>query len=384
MKKTIILLLLIFSAFVSYSCVNIDEPIIDDSENIKLLTGTDLTSEYIIWNGRHLFKDDRQYFYNTATGFIICFDGREVIISLILENSNQDIYFSIFKDKEVLLDSNVFSISDSEDILISFDEPGIHYIELVKRSEPQDGETSLKSIETNGTFKKIEKEEKPHFLLLGASGISGHGALGLPNTPRSTANSSSLHSFGYLTAKNFNGTVEFVSNSGWGVAFGFNNQSTTNNILNAYDYYGISSSEKLIGENYEHNNYIPDVIIVNAGGNDYSAVINKLTGFEKQNKIDEFKAAVFSLLMKLRTDAPDALIIWTMTSGSLNGNAALSVINQLEQVDKAHIHMIVIKDVGEGAPAGANGHCSYLTHQLSAEVLSDAIEQFSKLKRVVN
>ena len=354
------------------------EPVIEEptEESIKVLEKSELNSSYIEWYGRHAYQNEREYFYHTATGFRLEFYGRVIDIELRLEDKNHDIYYSYAKDGEDLLTSGVFVQSEFESTLrIEFDTYDHHVVELVKRSEPEDGLTSLHRISTNGYLKEVTiPEDQPHFLLIGASGISGHGALGSPGQARTTENSSSLHAFGYLTAAHFEGSYEFVSNSGWGLAFGYNDVSGEDNIVKAYDYIGIDPDQQIIDITYDHTKR-PDFIIINIGGNDYTAVINKLSGFAKTEKILEFKAAVADFIFKLREDAPEAHILWTMTEGSQNGTAANEVINQLSALDKAFVHMVIIKQVGDdGDLAGANNHASFITHQKSTQLLIDVIE----------
>ena len=345
-------------------------------ESIKVLEKSELNSSYIEWYGRHAYQNEREYFYHTATGFRLEFYGRVIDIELRLEDKNHDIYYSYAKDGEDLLTSGIYVQSEFESTLrIEFDTYDHHVVELVKRSEPEDGLTSLHRISTNGYLKEVTiPEDQPHFLLIGASGISGHGALGSPGQARTTENSSSLHAFGYLTAAHFEGSYEFVSNSGWGLAFGYNDVSGEDNIVKAYDYIGIDPDQQIIDITYDHAKQ-PDFIIINIGGNDYTSVINKLSGFAKTEKILEFKAAVADFIFKLREDAPEAHILWTMTEGSQNGTAANEVINQLSALDKAFVHMVIIKQVGDdGDLAGANNHASFITHQKSAQLLIDVIE----------
>ncbi len=378
MKKLVIAILLLTS-FILTGCETEQEPIIPTDPKVSSLSKEDLASDYVSWYGRHQLIDDNEHFYYTATGFKISFTGRIVDITLSLSDKNNDIYFSLAKDDEALLDGEVLILSDEQQTFrITFDTYDDHLIQLVKRSEPEDGVTALVSLETNGKFNKlIEDDTLPHFLLIGASGISGHGALGSSGQGRTTENSSSLHSFGYLTAVQFGGTYEFVSNSGWGLAFGYNDTTGVNNIAKAYDYIGIDAHQDIIDVAYDHN-VVPDIIIVNIGGNDYTAVINKLSGFAKEDKITEFKNMVAEFILKLREDAPNAHIFWTMTSGSLNGTAAASVFSLLDPADQAYVHMVVIKGVGDdGDPVGANNHCSYITHQKSADILAAAIEEFT-------
>ncbi|MCF7926995.1 MAG: hypothetical protein K9L74_05420 [Candidatus Izimaplasma sp.] len=339
-----------------------------------------LTSDLITWYGRHHIKQDKAYFYYPGTGFKVSFIGNIVTIKLSLDQKHSNIYFSLAKDNEPLLDGATIVLSESEQTIdITFDTFGEHTIELVKRSEGQDGNTSLISLTTDGKFIANETTSAPHFLLIGASGLSGNGALGLPKAPRTTKNSSCLHSFGYLTAKQFNGDFEFVSNSGWGLAFGYNDKTGINNIQKAYNHMGINAHEEIVDSLYTAS-IKPDIIIVNIGGNDYSAVINNLSGFEREKKIAEFKRAVAEFIVQLREDAPEAHIFWTMTDGSQNGRAAESVINLLSEKDKPFVHLVVINSVGQDGPEGANNHASYETHQSSAAILVEAIKQYTDLE----
>ncbi|MBU1143713.1 MAG: hypothetical protein KKH92_08735 [Firmicutes bacterium] len=372
MKKVLILLLMIFTLA---GCSQTDDTEEPTEDYIKLLDKENLNSSYIEWYGRHIVQNNRVYFYHTATGFKVLFHGRVLNITMHLEDKNHDIYYSVGKDGEDLVSSEVFVQSDEISILtIEFDSYADHTVEVVKRSEPEDGITSIESIETNGYFKEVlTNDEQPHFLIMGASGISGHGALGSPGQPRTTLNSSSLHAFGYLTAKAFRGSYEFVANSGWGLKFGYNDPSGEVNIAKAYDYIGIDHNQDIVEIEYNHAK-VPDYIIINLGGNDYTAVINRLSGFDKTEKILEFKQEVASFILKLRSDAPNAHILWTMTEGSQNGTAANEVFAQLSEDDKAFVHMVIIQQVGDDEDlAGANGHASYITHQKSAQNLIDVI-----------
>ncbi|MDL2292816.1 hypothetical protein LJC17_04450 [Acholeplasma sp. OttesenSCG-928-E16] len=351
----------------------------DNPPKVNKIEKEQLHGDYVYWHGRHHYQNDLEYFYHTATGFRVSFTGRVIIINFELSNNKNDVYFSISKDGSSLLEDNVFILSnESKTLTISFETFESHSIEVIKRSEPEDGTTSLKSIETNGYLTEYDNhyQDKPHFLLVGASGISGHGALGEPGESRTTKNSSSLHSFGFLSANHYQGTYEFVSNSGWGLAFGYNDKSGKNNILNAYSKIGISYNQQIIDIDYPSRK-TPDIVIVNIGGNDYSAVINQLVGPAKEAKIQEFKNAVASFILKIREEAPNAHIFWTMTSGSLNGKAAGQVFELLDKKDKDYVHMVTILGVAEGGDlAGANNHCSYLTHTKSANLLIDEIDKY--------
>ena len=379
MRKIFTSLIIALSIFTLVACEP-EEGKENPVDKIAELSEQLFLDHYVDWYGRTEFKNNRMYFYYTATGFKVHFYGRIVEFTLLLEDKHNDIYFSVAKDGEALTDSDVIVLSEeSQTYQVSFDTYDEHVLEVVKRSEPEDGITSVSNIRTNGEFLEIEEVEQLHFLMIGASGISGHGALGSAGQPRTTENSSSLHSFGYLTAAHYGASFEFVSNSGWGIKYGYNDKSGNVNLYEAYNYIGIDSSQDLIMTEYDHS-VTPDVIIVNAGGNDYTSVINNYSGFDQQDKIDAFKAQVASLILELRADAPNAQIIWTMTEGSKNGSAANDVINLLDATDKTFVHMVIIKQVGEdGDPVGANGHASYITHQKSAQNIIDMLDTLLSL-----
>jgi hypothetical protein len=349
-------------------------------ENIKVLAGEDLLGDYTKWFGRYHLKDERVFFYHTGTGFHVAFSGSALEFTIEVEKMKEDIYFSLARDGESLLDGETIVIDEpKKTIQVVFDTYDDHTIEFVKRSEPEDGATALLDVRTNGTLKPVTVLDRPHFLLIGASGMSGHGALGQVYQPRTTENSSSLHAFGYLTASAFASSFEFVSNSGWGLVYGFNDRSGETNIAKAYPYVGIDPDQNII-EAPALEKKTADVIIVNIGGNDYSSVINRLTGFDREEAIDTFKDAVIDFVLTLREDAPSAHIFWTMTRGSMNGTAAEQAIALLESEDRAYVHVVVIKGVGDdGDPIGANNHSSYQTHLRSADLLISEIERYTNL-----
>lgn len=375
MKKLGIVFLILTVLFVVGCVEQKEEATITEEQTISVIETEALNSTYVSWYGRIHYQDEQMYFYHTATGFKLSFYGRVIEIEFVLLDKVNDIYYSIAKDGEDVLNGDVFIQSEqTSSLIVEFDTYDYHTIEVVKRSEPEDGITAVKKIATNGYFIEVEKEDTPHFLMIGASGISGHGALGSPGQQRTTANSSSLHSFGHLTAQAFQGSYEFVASSGWGLAFGFNDRSGQSNIAKAFDYVGINPNRDIIEMPYIHAQ-TPDYIIINIGGNDYTSVINRLTGFERTEKILEFKDAVATFILKLRAYAPNAHILWTMTEGSMNGTAASEVIDMLDSGDRKFVHVVIIKQVGEdGDLAGANNHASYATHQKSAQNLIQKIE----------
>lgn len=338
-----------------------------------------INKDNVKWQGRTQYKDDKVYFYYTGTGFKVTFQGSK--LSAVLQATNTDNvskrpYFHVFVDGEDLLDSSSFCLSkeNSEITLCENLTYGIHTVEVLKRSEPYDSITSLSELKTDGTFIKQEQEDKLKMQLVGASGISGHGALGVNGEERTTENSSSLHAFGYLTARMFDADFEFIANAGCGLKWGYRNT----NVRTAYDYVGLDTNCNVVDEKWDHSLFEPDIVLCNIGGNDYNSYVNNAEDQDQANK--EFRDAVTEFLTHIHSLHPNAYIIWTHTN-SKNGIQAETAIADYEK--KELVKVVVIPKVGaDGDLIGADNHNSIYTHIRTADILADAIEDFAKVTRV--
>lgn len=352
-----------------------------EGTKVNVLENEDLTSEYIHWIGRTDYDEQqaRVNFYYTATGFEVNFYGTELSVTFYAQSANDSgkrPYFSIFVDDADLPNDEVISIETVTQTikLASGLTPGEHKLKILKRSEPYDGVTAISSVKTDGHFEKyVADENQLKFQILGASGISGHGSLGEPNTGRNTKNSSSLHAFGYLTARMFNAETQFVSNSGLGLVWG----AHPTNLRKAYDYVGLDKSVNVVEKEWNHTSWVPDVVIVNIGGNDWTSYISNLSN-QGPAKI-QFKQAVIEFLTHIHTLYPNTNVIWVHTNSS-NGTEAQSAIGDYSK--RKQVKVVVMPKVGsDGDPEGANGHNSVYTHIRAAQIIADAITEMTGLKQ---
>jgi hypothetical protein len=357
------------------------------TENVKILENELLHSDYIYYQGRHSYNASKKVetIYHTSSGFDLSFIGTSLTIEFDLVG-NSTVYFMVSLDEEILPEGKRFSINKNKLTVQLFTnlENTNHNITLLKDSEPEDGLTSIKNIKTDGTFLLYQNSERLKFLCLGASGISGHGSIGLPDTGRTTLNSSSLHSFGYLTARMYKAEVAFVAQSGWGLKWGYNDKSGNVNIRTALDYIGIDQTQKIVDIPYDITEYQADYIIVNVGGNDYSSTINNASGSTQVTMINQFKESVAETCSYLLTKLPKAKIIWTYTSGSKNGLAAISAFSTLSASEQSRIFPTIIKQVGEdGDPEGADNHCSVYSHLKSAQLIANKLLEKANLQQLI-
>lgn len=388
MKKISILFIVIIATFSFLACKNENDSVVKRSS----LSGQSLQSNYIKWNGRTEQKDNQVFFYHTASGFEVRFFGTELVAEFTTDNRtilNKYTQISVAVDNVDILDGNVIELSKSlETITLAKDlENGEHSIKITKMSEPSDSSNSLKSLTTDGYFLSAPSLKNNKFLIIGGSGISGHGALGSKGDARTTKNSSSLHAFGYLTARMFNADVQFVANSGWGVKYGFNQTDANRgeeNLSTAIKYVGIDTSQKIIRTEYDMSKFIPSIIIINAGGNDFSDYINN-AGSDYNTAKQSFRDEVKAMCSYLIEQYPNATILWTHTKNSNNGKEATSAIAELSNSINQNIHTVEIKQVGEdNLPEGANAHAGLKTHIANADILANKITALTALKKQIS
>jgi len=329
------------------------------------------------WIGRTYYDHSTNYmnFYNTGTGFAIRFVGTELKINISCTNSDSSYrrpYFTVSVDDETAPNGSIVSLHDpvSEVTLVSGLEYGPHTLTFMKRSEPIDSETAINQITTDGYFTSPTEASSFKVLIVGGSGISGHGNLGSQGQTRTTANSDGMQAFGFLAAASFNADTQFISASGWGLKWGYNdsNRNGTINIRTAFDKVGIGDDEELIDINYDPQLFIPDFIIVNIGGNDFTSYVLNQTGAELTQAKAEFRDAVTEFVSTMHQLYPNTMILWTHT-GSQNGAEAETAIGDLDSKHN-YTRIVIIRQVGEGDdPIGADNHASLVTHQKNAEIL---------------
>lgn len=357
----------------------------------QTLSGEDFLSAepYIKWEGRYDYTESDQNapsrinLYHTASGFTVDFYGSELKVDFYSvisgDSKNHYPYYNVALDDEVIPTVNpdrTFYLSGGSQTItiVSGLEIGYHTIKCLKMSEPYDALTSIVKVQTDGNFVKRDLEFDQgnfRFMFVCASGGSGHGSLGFSDDGkgsmgRNTENSSSLHSFNYLTARSIGADVQFVANSGWGVKY-----PNGKSILDVFDYAGITTSNDVNGAKttakWVHANWVPDVVIFNIGGNDTTA-----SGFNES----VYKQKCVELVGKIHGLYPNAKMIWTHTVSNA-GKYAISALNDAGYLKDGFIKEVVIPKVNnENGTVGANGHNSFLTHIQSADILLDALNEY--------
>ena len=339
----------------------------------------DSAKPYVKWEGRYAFTQEqgeqpaKVTLYHSATGFTIDFTGTELYVefdSTISGNSEKHYpYFNVGVDDEIIPTvsaKRTFKLTGGKQriCIVSGLNDGRHTVKCLKMSEPYDATVCVLSFETDGSFHKRDLEYDNgslRFMFVCASGGSGHGALGTSGA-RTTKNSSALHSFNYLTARMFGADVQYVGNSGWGVAY-----PTNKSVYDVLDYTGITTSNNVSGAKttplWDHSKWVPDVIIFNIGGNDTP---------DNNFNVATYNREVVEMVQKLHNLYPSAYMIWTHTN-SKAGNYAMGALTDAGMVGAGYLKEVIIPKVGADGTTGANGHNSLKTHITTAQIIADAL-----------
>lgn len=361
---------------------------------VTTLVGEDFLSNepYVKWEGRYDYTEPegnepgKINLYHTASGFTVDFTGTELYVefdsSVKDDSKNRYPYYNVAVDDEVIPTLNperTFHLTGGRERIKIVDglPYGNHTVKCLKMSEPYDAITSIVVMETDGGFIKRDVDYDNgaiRFMVICASGGSGHGSLAYSNNVnarvgRTTANSSSLHAFNYLTARMFGADVQFVANSGWGVAYG-----TGTAISKVLDYSGITTSNNVSGAKqtavWDAQKWIPDVILFNIGGNDTTS-----NGFNQKT----YQETVVDMVKNLHKTYPNAYMVWTHTNSNA-GKYAISAMSDAGILRDGYMKEAIIPKVGatyndEAMGVGANDHNSIKSHIVTADILAKTLQE---------
>jgi hypothetical protein len=398
--------------FIDSDLTVIDEFQIVDLLAINVLEGSQMNNhQYIRWLGRNYYNEveEVKYFYFTASGFEVAFYGTE--LKAVLKASNYNVYGKQ-PHLVVLIDGEddstkgsliVLDQAEGEYTLVEGLEEGYHTVKLLKRSEAIDSNTALKSLSTDGTFTNPPQPKSFSIQFIAASSSTGYGNLGTLQDSKTTANSDGLNAFAYLTTFMLDAEISIFSASGWGVSRGYNTPgfshnpsfggiSEVENIPNAFEYVAIDASNRVLTAlgKWDISNFIPDVIVVNLGTNDFNASSYRTMSTEDKTALeDRFKADYVDFLVLLNNMYPNAKII--VAYGLMNEQGLLEAIT-LEIINLANSEIgqtVVFAFEMEGAgtnsnPYGANYHPNVQTSINVARDLADYIHELTGREIVRN
>jgi len=358
---------------------------------------------YIRWSGRTYFDEvtDSVKFYFTASGFEVGFYGTELSARFLASNTSIEgkrphlVVFIDGEENPLLGDLVVLDEADKTYVLATGLEPGYHQVKIMKRSEAIDSNTALAGLSTDGYFASPASGKQIKLQFIAASSSTGFGNLAASSAePKTTANSDGLLGFPYLLSYMMDAECSIFAASGWGVSRGWNTPGGSidevENIPNAFDYYGIDASNKVLTATgkWNHTNYIPDIIVVNLGTNDFNASgYSSMTPEEQTALKERFVTDYTAFIIRLNNYYPNAEIIiaYGLMGDALKlGGSTTEVYNNARAVtDKVHIFLMP----SASEPYGSSYHPNVYTHISVANQMMNYIEtitDFSKVRDNIN
>jgi hypothetical protein len=254
----------------------------------------------------------------------------------------------------------------------------------------------IHAVKFDGEFLPIE--EKPYkFEFIGDSITSGEGAIGAKaEEDWIPVWFSALNNYSTMTAEAMNAEYRIISQSGWGVFTGWDN----NPHANIPEYYekvcGLLTGERneTLGAFKENDftSWQPDVVVVNLGSNDSNAFNapewkDEATGEIHKQKLNEdgtfnekdletFEEAVVYFLIKLRKYNKHAHIIWAYGMLGMPMMPAIycAVDAYTKKTGDKKISIFQLPRTTEET-IGARSHPGSLSHEKSAKVLTEYIKE---------
>ena len=277
-------------------------------------------------------------------------------------------------------------------------------VRILKEVQPMPGDGAgyirLTKIETDGTLKPVA-EPACRLVFVGDSITSGEGAIGAKNEMDWVAQLfSGYDNYAYKTAEALSADYQVVSQSGWGVYCGYNNDIHSN-IPGIYD--RVCAIETVNGEGVfgsmepmDFSRFEPDVVVINLGTNDsgacnFEAYTDPETGKVYKLARDEsgalnadsaaaFQNAAMAFLSKLRECHPKAHLLWVY--GMLGTDMEYSILAAVERYrTESGDEQVSYCRLPDTTPesVGARCHPGHLSHERAAETIVTEIRKILEM-----
>lgn len=315
--------------------------------------------------GRFDFSDPAgPRFAWTASTISANFEGTEVKATI---KSQGDNWFNVIIDGEVKTPVNVNNTTKT--ITLASGLPnGKHNVTLFKRTEAQVGIAQFLGFDF-GSGKLLapppDAERKIEFI--GDSITCAYGNEGNDRYQSFTApNENAYMSYASITCRALNADQICVAYSGKGVV---SNYGGNTNELMPYLYPRIMPQESTT---WDYSKWIPDVVVINLGTNDFSVSAPSETSF-----VNAYK----DLVKKVRSQYPDAHIFCTMGPMLWGDSIAIcrgylnKVVDSYNSAGDKKVYFLEYPQQQESDGYGEDWHPSIKTHQKMADLLTSAIKE---------
>ncbi len=263
------------------------------------------------------------------------------------------------------------------------------YRELQAMNDDPKVHILVKSLSTDGEFLPVS-EKKLKFEFIGDSITSGEGSYGgREDTEWLAMYMSSSRNYVNLIERTMDADCRSISQGGWGVYVGWDNDRT-HNIPRIYEpVCGMANgefNEKLGAKReYDYSSWVPDAIIINLGTNDstsfnmpgmevpgYGFCKSRTdeNGVRNKEDLEAIRKAITEFLKLLRKKNPSSLLLWAY--GMLGDELKPIILEGMDAYRKEtgdeNIDFLDLPNTTE-ITVGSHSHPGFLSHLAATRVL---------------
>lgn len=345
--------------------------VIADENSVKLL-------------GRTCLIGDTRWCAYPGTGIEFEYTGKRLEITLqgddsIYDSSNRFARVAVYADGKRVADELMDSVEKTIKAFESKETETVR-IKVIKLSESEMSTVGIKPVHLEAGEEISPAPQRTHTIeFVGDSLTCGYGVDDEdPEHHFSSSTEDVTKTYASKAAALLDADYSIAAISGYGVISGYTGDPSVKNerpVMPAY-YETLGYSDYSFGGgdypqdvSWDHESFVPEVIIINLGTNDATYCQND------KAKLEEFVKGYKDFLAVIRKDNPDAeifCILGTMSSHIWEQvDLAAREFSEENKDDKVHSLLIDVKD-GELGYA-ADWHPTEATHQVMAEALYEKI-----------
>ena len=350
--------------------------------------------------GRGKVMSGRFPMFFTASGIEFMLKGSELWIELSSNYYGHESWISVLLNDVRISRMMVPAGKQKFCVLRNLNPEVVKRVRISKDTQAMKDDTghflSIDAIYTDGEVVPI-KEHELKIEFIGDSITSGEGLIGAKTEEEwVSCFFDSVNHYGNLTATKLNAEFRVLSQSGWGVISGWDNNPSLS-IPGIYDYTcasNVSEEGKKFGalEQHDFTSWQPDIVVINLGTNDNSAFNNpewvspdgnitrklRLTenGQKHPDDVKQFEDGVTAFLKQVRQNNPNATIIWCygVLGCDIEPNIRNGINQYQEQTEDNRVNYLHFPSMTE-EQCGARWHPGPLAHQMMADLLVEKIKE---------
>ncbi len=318
--------------------------------------------------GRHIFKDNKEYFAYSGTGFEFAFQPKSkncsFVLNLISEVREHDFqYIAIYLDDIFYSKKKLIKAHNSVEVkLKNRTEPVV--VRVIKLNEVYLSSIYLETIDlTNASIIDIKPSKKKLIGFYGDSLTCGYGLTDYKGLDFHMETEEFDKSYAYLAAQELGMDYSVVARSGISIGIKIYCDWLFNEIYDTVDMIDKCTPEKTI-----------DYAVINLGTNDNSAYFQVTKDSEKSGALEVFEKEYITLVKRIIEDNPNVKILMCYNMVQID-SVIISEIKKAYDFIKSHYQNKCCLLEFIPNDEGANEHPYYPAHKVNAEILIKAIKE---------